>query len=443
MVAPGEIDTWQEREIQAVIDSCGLLGGFCVDGSRALGNLRAFEEWGGSAADTAEEAAGILSDNYGETGRVSSEISRGLEPFPAKVEDIKRRLDDLRDEADNWGMSIDNLTGEVTGLVQRGESILGLAHQLMELIPGLFPVSFAGYGLTETYEAVRANIQNRVNALLSDAYNVDDDMAIVILKALGRLTPAQSKDPEISAREVLEREQNQRDAFRAQFGHDPRTPADWVVADALDPHTYSDKTEGAEANVQVIPITPQPGRGVVRTNLYIPSSEVQNLSVDPARQLSGQGFPMNAGDNRRADRGADAEDSRVSVYVDYENGVVIARQNPTVTADHSDRPRAGEPQVEVNETSDGTVEIEYHATDTFQPALATGLGVDVEGCITLQPQGEDGISYDANITEYPSAEAYQYGIDGQVRTLATHDATMDPTGPMLGLPRGRNTNIHN
>ncbi|GLB64583.1 hypothetical protein NCCP2495_24620 [Dietzia sp. NCCP-2495] len=159
-------------------------------------------------------------------------------------------------------------------------------------------------------------------------------------------------------------------------GRPPQTPADFITADALDPHTYSDKTQGAESEVVVVPIESQPGQGVVGTRLYIPSEEVQNLSMDPSRILSGQGAPMILGDDRGTDPLASAEDSRVSIYVDYENGVVIARQNPTVTADDSDRPRAAIP-------------------------------------------------------------------DGVPTELVVHDATMSPTGPMFGLPKGANTHIGN
>ena len=152
---------------------------------------------------------------------------------------------------------------------------------------------------------------------------------------------------------------------------------------------------------------------------------------------------MNLGDARGTDPLASAEDSRVSIYVDYENGVVIARQNPTVTADDSDRPRAAIPDVKVEQDQDGTVTVGYNAVDTFQPAAATATGVDVEGEISFAPNQSGNVHVDGMITEYPSAEIYQYGPDGVPTELVVHDATMSPTGPMLGLPKGANTHIGN
>ncbi len=63
-------------------------------------------------------------------------------------------------------------------------------------------------------------------------------------------------------------------------------------------------------------IEPVPGQGIVRMGLYIPAGEVVN-------------FPHNdLGDDRGEDQTFDPERTRVSLYVDYENGLVIARQNP-------------------------------------------------------------------------------------------------------------------
>ena len=67
---------------------------------------------------------------------------------------------------------------------------------------------------------------------------------------------------------------------------------------------------------------PVPGQGVVRMNLFIPSATV----VDPAFRDGWIHANANLGDNRRFDASATPEQSRVALLVDYENGLVLARQ---------------------------------------------------------------------------------------------------------------------
>lgn len=122
--------------------------------------------------------------------------------------------------------------------------------------------------------------------------------------------------------------------------------------------------------------------------------------------------------------------------MDYENGVVIARQTPTVTVDDSDRPRAAKPKINVTQDSNGTVNVGYNAVDTFQPEPATLIGVDVEGQISYAPNDAGEVQVDGMITEYPSAEIYRYGPDGVPTELVVHDATMNPLGPSALLPLG-------
>lgn len=443
MLSPADIDSWIVHELQAVVDSCVRIGAACVDGSETLGGLGVFEHWQGAGADAAHAVTEDLAVRYEDMATTTESIAKFLDEFPGDVARIKDRLSDLRDEAEAWNLSIDDETGRVSGGIPDFVPNVGREMLLNPLVPPMLKAGIAGaQSVIEVQAAKKAELQQDVNTLLADAYALDDEIATAILVALGRVPASAIHDRNVSARGILHRHDNQRRAFKEQFDYEPRTPADWVIAEALDPTTYDDKYQGASSTVVVAEITPQPGLGVVRTNLFIPSEEVQNVSVDPSRFLSGQGLPMNAGDNRGADPNATAEQSRVSVYVDYDNGVVIARQNPTVTTDNSDRPRAGTPKIEVNEKPDGTLSIGYNATDTFQPEIATKMGIDVEGDITLTPHGADGVSYQANVTPYPSVEAYRIKSSGEVDTLARLDATMSPLGPMLGLRQGPIVNLN-
>lgn len=398
---------------------------------------QAFGDWTGEASDAARHATKETAGRYDLDAEVSDDVAKAADAAEEDVTRIKARLADIRSDASTLKMSIDNATGEVTSPIPDWVVDGGRAVVSNPFLPPVvrFPANL-NQGLLESMEAAEAMLQQRVNRLLKDAFNVDDDIAVAILAAIGAVPESVLADPEVNASEILDRRQNQIDAFTAQFGRPPRTPADFITADALDPHTYSDKTQGAESEVAVIPIEPQPGQGVVATRLYIPSEEVLNLSTDPSRILTGQGAPMNLGDDRGTDPLASAEDSRVSIYVDYENGVVIARQNPTVTADDSDRPRAAKPKINVTQDSNGTVNVGYNAFDTFQPEPATMIGVDVEGQISYAPNDAGEVQVDGMITEYPSAEIYRYGPDGVPTELVVHDATMNPLGPSALLPLG-------
>ena len=65
----------------------------------------------------------------------------------------------------------------------------------------------------------------------------------------------------------------------------------------------------------------------------------------------------------------------------------------------------------VSTRTETTVHLGYNAVDTFQPEPAKMIGVDVEGQISYAPNEAGEVQVDGMITEYPSAEIYQYGPD--------------------------------
>ncbi len=122
-----------------------------------------------------------------------------------------------------------------------------------------------------------------------------------------------------------------------------------------------------EANIVVARVKPVPGQGVVRTNLFIPSKDVWA----PARELplfNGHLLPYdnNLGDNRGFDPSVVPEESRVAIYTDFENGIIVARQNPSVNAD-TGQVRAGRPDISAVQQTDGAVLLRYNAADPFSP----------------------------------------------------------------------------
>jgi hypothetical protein len=226
-----------------------------------------------------------------------------------------------------------------------------------------------------------------------------------------------------------EQRQTQIDAFKHVFGHAPTSRADWDTAAALDPHSYDPKYGGVPPNISVGRITPHPGQGVVRTNLFIPGHDV----LDP--QLTS--LPHNnLGDNRSFSPSAGPEASRVSILVDYENGIIVARQNPSVDAT-TGAIQAGTPTVSAVQRSDGGILLHYNAADPFSPGgqgLAKGIPFSVNGELAITPT-PSGPVVGGNVTNFPAIEVYHDGAAGAPQVLAQQWPLVSDgsTGPGAGL----------
>jgi hypothetical protein len=163
--------------------------------------------------------------------------------------------------------------------------------------------------------------------------------------------------------------------------------------------------------------------------MYIPAAEVQNF------ELNDRGDPHMAGDNRGPSPFAPAEASRVSIYVDMDHGIIVARQNPTMSTDGVDA-AAGVPVVSALQGDNGALMISYRAADPFEPGPVKPF-VNVNGTMNIVPTGGGKIAVGGDITPYPSTEAYQYNSDGTVTQLFNQQVTTNQLGP-LTLPLGHN-----
>lgn len=143
------------------------------------------------------------------------------------------------------------------------------------------------------------------------------------------------------------------------------------------------------------------------------------------------------GDNRGPSPMADPEASRVSVFVDYDHGVIVVRQNPTATVDGKRGGAAADvPNVHVVQAPDGRMTIDYNAHDAYEFPPATTAGVTVNGRITLSPQPDGAVAIGGNTTIYPSMETYQYR-DGSPPSQLQWDAANSGSalGPATSLTR--------
>lgn len=236
------------------------------------------------------------------------------------------------------------------------------------------------------------------------------------------------------------RRQHQIEAFRQATGREPETPNDWRTAAMLDAHTYLDKNDGVASNVVVGHINPVQGQGVVQTNLFIPGEEAWYLDLDlnPTHldlDVSGH----NLGDNRGFNPQAGPEDSRVVLYVDYDNGLVIGRQNPSVDTG-GEGVQTGTPRVNVSQKPSGSVKIDYQAADPFSPGgenLAMNLPWNVNGQLVVKPT-PDGPVAGGIVSSFPAIEIYHHSNDGTQEIAKIMPQNTSQLGPLLGLPLSQN-----
>ena len=231
-----------------------------------------------------------------------------------------------------------------------------------------------------------------------------------------------------------ERRLNQIDAFRESFGRDPVSGSDWATAAALDPHTYDPKFQGVQSEIRVARIDPVPGQGVVRASQWIPQRDVKSGI-----------FSRDFGNDRGPNAHFDPEDTKVTTYIDYENGMVVMRQNPSVELNNSGGPgrvAVGVPQGNITQAADGSVRIKYDAGNPLVPGFATDVHgplrdsrLSVNGDLVFTP-GHNGVYIDGTRTNYPSLEVYQ-----DLPTGGTHTVLIDPAhsgntwlGPVANLP---------
>lgn len=236
------------------------------------------------------------------------------------------------------------------------------------------------------------------------------------------------------------RHQNEKDAFKEVFGREPTSPADWTTAAALDPHSYDPNVQGVAPEIRVVRIAPVPGQGVVRASQWIEQRDV----------ISGP-FKRDFGNGRLADPHFDPANSKVTTYIDYENGLVVMRQNPSIELNDTGGPgqvRVGIPEAVVQQGSDGAVRIKYDAANPFAPDIARNPPWPLEnnpwtvnGDLVFTPTS-DGVHVDGTRTNYPSMEVYQDLPNGSTRTVFIDPAIAgNSTGPMVNLPEHHDVGI--
>ncbi len=396
-----DIERWDSSSIAAVASAADGQGRVTRMIADQLGAVVDGIRWAGHAADAARAAMwqtrqGLYrhADDYQAVAKAAS----GAAP---QVADIKHDLQLIKDEAAAWDITIDSATGALTWPVYASQS-----SALQALVA----------------EAAD-DIAVRIVELMQRAEKVDTELADAINRSDA---PALGFGPDADMSvspgfDDVRRRANQTEAFRTVFGRDPVSAADWDTAAALDPHSYEPKNRDVPPNIVVGRIEPVPGQGVVRTNLFIPG------------RTAWTPFGDNLGDARPFEPSAGPELSRVSFYVDYENGIVVGRQNPSVM---NGQAKTGTPDIRVSQNPNGSVLINYVAADPYSPGgedIAKASPWNVHGRLVIKPTDAGPIA-GGIISDFPAVEIYNDRNGATKLVDRIFPQNISPMGPLIALP---------
>ncbi|MGH3558439.1 MAG: hypothetical protein ACRDTK_13260 [Mycobacterium sp.] len=408
-----DIDRWNPGDVREVFHAARNRAEANHLASDGLATLPVFRTWRGAAGEAAKNSVEQTRKDLDSDGREALAVAMAADRAADGIEAVQAKLKALRADLEHAGLTIDPIANKVVA-------------------------SGAFKGTAAELAAKQGEFQPRLNAILGEATIVDEELARAIDMADGD-TPIATRSP---TRETVgpdgltpdqvavdaQQEQNQRDAFHQVYGRDPVSANDWRMACALDPHTYDPRYRGLESNVVVGRFKPVPGAGVYRQNMYIPAAEVQNFELDPTFQRI---LPHMAGDNRGPSSIVSPESARVTICADMEHGILVARQNPTMSTDGVEA-GTGVPKVSALQGEDGSLEIFYNAADPFEPGIAKPF-LNVSGHMVINPTGGGNLAAGGVVTQYPSTEAYQYKPDGTTTQLFNRQVTTDQLGAAWGL----------
>ncbi len=396
-----DIERWDSSSIAAVGSAADGQGRATRMTADQLGAIVDGIRWDGHAADAARAAMWQTRQELYRHADDYQAVAEAASRAAPQVAAIKRELHVIKDEAAAWDITIDSATGALTWPVYASQP------------PAL---------QAQVAEAAE-DIAVRIVELMQRAEKLDTELADAINRsdahALGF-----GPDAEMSLSpgfDDVRRRANQTEAFRAVFGRDPISAADWDTAAALDPHSYEPKNRDVPPNIVVGRIEPVPGQGVVRTNLFIPGRTAWTPSGD------------NLGDTRGFEPTAGPEESRVSFYVDYENGIVVGRQNPSVM---NGQAKTGTPDIRVSQNPNGSVLINYVAADPYSPggeSIAKASPWSVHGRLVIKPTDAGPIA-GGIISDFPAVEIYndRNGTTNLIDRILPQN--ISPMGPLIALP---------
>ncbi|AZG47169.1 BAR domain-containing protein [Gordonia insulae] len=407
MVSVGDIDRWNSEMVREVFRQTQANIANCDTTITRFTNLDVFNSWSGKTAEASKDSISQTIKDFSAHRDQAATISLAAKQAADDIDSVKSKLASIRSDANSLGLSVQP-DGKVAGPT-----------------PPLWP-TWSTAQQTD-YLMKKQAIQDRLDRLLVEAGRVDDDLAAVIDGADGDL-PVEDVDPLTNTSSVT-RKKNQIKAFHDRFGFDPRTDNDWKLAEILDTNTYNPVNKGVDSSVVVKTIDKVPGGGLQRINAFIPRDSVNNIPY------------QNRGDARGFDPNAGPEDSRVSIYVDYDRGVVVMRQNPSVEIP-SGAVKVGTPTMGVAQDGD-RVQVTFEAKDPYMPFYdqkvgqwaSSTVGTSVRGTLITEPFDGAAPALDGQLPNYPAWEVYNDSESGTTTPVYKFmPDPSDPWGPAKHLP---------
>lgn len=396
-----------------------------VGGDVDDGNLTLRESWRGDAASSATQDIEALRRLLRTDGGSAADAVRALRAYAGALETSRNDIGGLQRSYDRFYAALQAANGRIEGS-NRAEREEQRTINQGDFDDDIRPLRIQYDEAMAEVDTARTACARALAELVSRLSPVDmrggaaggaPDIDTGAYQALAfQLNCAATTDRSMDA----DARAGQFRAFEETVGRPPSSDYDWTVARMLDPTSLQPKNQGYPANVALGRIPRQPGKGLVRISWFIPVEDVFNM---PNNDL---------GDDRGFDPSFDPEQTRVAVYVDYENGLVIARNNPSV--DSTGAVRVGTPSIQVQSHPDGRVRLFYEATNPFAPPGSTLTDHTVHGDIVVD---DDSVS--GRISDYPSFEVYRDSPDGATTSTIIQDAADtnvlgEEMGPLSELP---------
>jgi len=207
-VSVADIDRWDPGDVREVFHATRSRAEAALEAADGIADLPAFGTWGGDAAAAAADAIDRTRKDLDAHGNEALAVAQLAKRAADDIEDVKAQLVQLRADAERLGMSVDPV----------GNTI--------EPSPGS-----AGAPPIEV-ELKRAQLQPRLDAILTEAARIDEDLARAIRTAIGETpipdTPHDNR-PEIQDA-LSEPVPDDPDRFNDLWERLTREEKDWLYA---------------------------------------------------------------------------------------------------------------------------------------------------------------------------------------------------------------------
>ncbi len=169
-----DIERWSPDAVRDVFNAARNRYEASRFAAEELGTLPAFQTWGGDAADAAREAIGKTRADLDSHGAEALAVAQAADQAADGIEDVQRRLADLRQQANGLHMQID----ELTNTVRPGPDFRGDAKAAQDAVDRL---------------------QRQLDKIITEANRVDDELAHAINMAGGKEPVPQNVGPPVGA----------------------------------------------------------------------------------------------------------------------------------------------------------------------------------------------------------------------------------------------------